>query len=204
VFLYTTALNMWERPDGVKIASIFIAAIIATSLLSRVARARELRFIGFEYADEPSKFLWESIRGLELPILVPHRPGKRSLADKEAAIRREHHLPPDHYILFIEVELQDPSEFYHRPVLEVKEEGGRFLLKITRAASIAHTLAALALEMAKVGRPPEVHFGWTEESPVSGTLGFLLFGEGNVPWLVRELIRKAQPDPERQPRVVIG
>ena len=49
---------------------------------------------------------------------------------------------------------------------------------------MSHTLAAVALEMAKVGRPPEVHFGWTEESPVSGTLGFLLFGEGNVPWMV--------------------
>jgi hypothetical protein len=35
------------------------------------------------------------------------------------------------------------------------------VIKISGAASIAHTLAALALEMAKVGRPPEVHFGWT-------------------------------------------
>jgi hypothetical protein len=35
-------------------------------------------------------------------------------------------------------------------------------------------------------------------------LGFLLFGEGNVPWLVHELIHKAQPDPEKQPRVMIG
>src|SRR5262249_18370394 len=103
VFLYTTALNMWERPDGVKIASIFIAAIIVTLLLPRVARARELRFAGREYADESSRFLWESIGGLDLPILVPHRPGKRSLADKEAAIRREHRLPPEQYILFIEV-----------------------------------------------------------------------------------------------------
>jgi len=32
----------------------------------------------------------------------------------------------------------------------------------------------------------------------------LLFGEGNVPWMVRALINKAQPDVERQPRVVIG
>ena len=35
-------------------------------------------------------------------------------------------------------------------------------------------------------------------------LGFLIFGEGNVPWLVRGLIRRAQPDPAKQPRVVIG
>jgi hypothetical protein len=35
-------------------------------------------------------------------------------------------------------------------------------------------------------------------------LHFLLFGEGNIPWLVHELIRKAESNPERQPRVVIG
>ena len=72
------------------------------------------------------------------------------------------------------------------------------------AASIAHTLAALALEMAKVGRPPEIHFGWTEDSPVSGTLGFLLFAEGNVPWMVRDLIRRAEPDETRRPVIIIA
>ena len=51
--------------------------------------------------------------------------------------------------------------------------------------------------MSKVGRVAEIHFGWTDESPVSGTLGFLLFGEGNVPWMVRELIHRAEPDPSQ-------
>ena len=67
-----------------------------------------------------------------------------------------------------------------------------------------HTLAAVALEMAKVGRPPEIHFGWTDESPVSGTLGFLLFGEGNVPWMVRDLIQRAEPDEAKRPLIIIA
>ena len=65
-------------------------------------------------------------------------------------------------------------------------------------------IAAIALELSHLATPPEIHFGWSDESPVVANLGFLFFGEGNVPWLVRELIRKAQPDPARQPRVVIG
>src|SRR5207302_444068 len=81
----------------------------------------------------------------------------------------EHRLPPDVYVLFIEVGLKDASEFYQQPTLEVKEEEGRYILKITRAASIAHTLTAVALELAKVGKPPEIHFGWTDDSPVAGT-----------------------------------
>jgi hypothetical protein len=107
-------------------------------------------------------------------------------------------------IVFVEVELADPSEFVNEPELRVTQEEGRYVVKITNAASIAHTLAALALEMSKVGRPAEVHFGWTEDSPVSGTLGFLLFGEGNVPWMVRELIRRAEPDEAKRPVIIIA
>ncbi|HEY0239345.1 MAG TPA: amino acid transporter, partial [Friedmanniella sp.] len=43
VFLYTTAANVVERPDGVKIAAIFIGAILLVSFVSRFRRAFELR-----------------------------------------------------------------------------------------------------------------------------------------------------------------
>jgi hypothetical protein len=43
VFLYTTLQNVHERPEGIKIASFFIGAIIFTSFMSRVWRTTELR-----------------------------------------------------------------------------------------------------------------------------------------------------------------
>src|ERR1700755_3296054 len=43
VFIYTTIQNVHERPEGIKIASLFILTIIATSFLSRVWRTTELR-----------------------------------------------------------------------------------------------------------------------------------------------------------------
>ncbi len=43
VFLYTTGANVVERPDGVKIAACFIAAILVVSLVSRLRRSLELR-----------------------------------------------------------------------------------------------------------------------------------------------------------------
>jgi hypothetical protein len=106
-------------------------------------------------------------------------------------------------LLFVEVRRSDPSEFITRPVMAVEEEGGRYVMRVRNAASVSHTLAAVALEMSKGGRAPEVLFGWTEESPVSGTLGVLLFGEGNIPWMVRDLVRRAEPDPARRPRVTV-
>jgi hypothetical protein len=205
IFVYTTVVNEVEKGfRGLLISTFFIVTILVTSFCSRWARSRELRFAGFKLPDPTTQLMWDTIRHLELTILVPHRPGRRSLANKEAQIRREHRIPRDLMIVFVEVELADASDFVNEPVLRIEQEEGRYVMKITGAASIAHTLAAVALEMAKVGRPPEIHFGWTDDSPVSGTLGFLLFGEGNVPWMVRDLIRRAEPDETRRPLIIIA
>jgi hypothetical protein len=203
-FLYTFVDVVIGKPSGIKIASFFIITILVTSMVSRFLRARELRFQGFHIPDTKSRLLWDTIKHLGLSVLVPHRPGRRSLESKEATIREEHRIPPEVMVVFVQVELADPSEFAPTPELTVIQEQGRYVVRVRNAASIAHTLAAVALDMCKAGKPPTIHFGWTEESPVSGTLGFLLFGEGNVPWEVRELIRKAEPKPERRPKVMIA
>ena len=204
VFFFTTAANMIERPDGIKIASWFIFAIVLASFGSRLKRSTELRFKAFEFADINSRFLWDSLKHLEFPVLVPHRPGRRELDRKEASIRRRHRLSDDVPIVFIEAELGDPSEFQHSPLMEVKAENGRFIISVKRCASIAHAIATIALELSRVGKPPEIHFGWSDENQLAASIGFFLLGEGNVPWRVRDLIRKAEPDPKFHPKVIIG
>ena len=204
-FFYVTTMILIEKPEGMAIASCFIAAVFVSSLTSRWLRSTELRLVSFQFINNESHFLWDSLRHLEFPYLVPHRAGgARSLAEKEEQIRRDHHLDASVPIVFVEATLGDVSEFYHSPIIEVTEEEGRFLIRVTKCASIAHTLASMALELSKSGTPPELHFGWSDENPLAMNLGFVLFGEGNVPWIVRELILKAEPDPARQPRVIIG
>ena len=107
-------------------------------------------------------------------------------------------------IVFVEAEVGDPSDFHHIPLMEIRESEERFIIGVTRCASVAHVIATIALELSSVGKPPEVHFGWSNENPMSASVSFVLFGEGNVPWMVRELIRKAEPNRERRPRVFIG
>ena len=107
-------------------------------------------------------------------------------------------------MVFIEAQVGDPSEFQQMPLMEVRECEERFVIAVTRCVSVAHVIAAIALELSRVGKPPEVHFGWSNENPMAASISFLLLGEGNVPWMVRELIRKAEPDPNKQPEVFIG
>jgi hypothetical protein len=204
VFLYITVAIIIEKPDGIKIAGTFIAAVLIFSMISRTRRSTELRFEKFDFVDEHSRFLWDALRHLEFPVLVPHRPGHHTISEKEDRMRRVHRLGKNVPIVFVEATVGDPSEFHHNPMIEVTEEEGRFLLRLTRCASVAHAIATVALELSKTGKPPEIHFGWSGESPLAANLSFLLFGEGNVPWLVRELILKAQPDTSQQPRVIIG
>jgi hypothetical protein len=204
VFLYTTVTVMIEKPEGLRIASFFILAIIAASLVSRVQRSTELRLTHFDYVNQESKFLWDSLKHLEIPVLVPHRPGRRDLIEKEEDIRRVHRLEPGVPIVYIEAVPGDVSEFAFTPLMEVMAEEDRFIIRVTRCASIAHVIAAVGLEIGKGGHPPEIHFGWSDELPLAANLKFVLFGEGNIPWMVRELIVKAQPDPKFQPRIVIG
>ena len=204
VFHLATLCAIVSNPSGLLIASCFVAAILVLSMISRALRCTELRFEGFEFKDSTSQFLWDCLRYLEFPVLVPHRPGRHGLLEKEETIRQRHRLTPDVPVVFLEAELSDASAFYQRPLLDVIQEEGRYIIRIRRCASIAHVIAIAALELSKVGKPPEIHFGWSDESPIEANLSFLLFGQGNVPWMVRDLIRKAEPNPERQPRVIIG
>ncbi len=204
VFLYTTVAIIVEKPDGALISGCFIAAVILLSLASRVLRSIELRFVEFEHVSPSSKLLWDAIRHLEFPVLIPHRPGCRSLEDKEQRIRQHHRIDRNIPVVFIEASIGDASEFLHSPMMEFLQQDGRFVIILSRCSSIAHALASISIELAKTGQPPEIHFGWSEESPVRTNLKFLVFGEGNVPWLVHDLIRKAKLEPTKRPRVFIG
>src|SRR5688500_8956450 len=102
IILYPTAAKMYERANGIKIDSCFIATMVVSSFGSRLRRSTELRFRGFEFADQTSRFLWDSLKRLAFPVLVPHRPGGHDLPEKEQTIRQMHRLGPEVPIVFIE------------------------------------------------------------------------------------------------------
>ena len=190
--------------SGFAIALGFVVVLLATAFTSRWLRSTEPRFEGFAFADEATRIRWQEICLLDFQVLVPHRPGLVTLLAKEEDVRDKHRLGPDVPIIFIEAFLGDPSDFAHAPLMRINRENGREVIRVSRCASVAHVVASIALEFRCVGRPPELLFDWSLESPLAANLHFLLMGEGNVPWMVHELIRRAEPDPARRPRVVVG
>jgi hypothetical protein len=121
VFVYATVANMIERPDGIKIASFFIIGIVITSLVSRISRTTELRQERIELDETARSFIEEASRRGEIHI-VAHRPraddDPEEYARKVREQREDNHVPADAPVLFLEVDVEDPSEF--ADVLEVR------------------------------------------------------------------------------------
>jgi hypothetical protein len=205
IFAYTTIVNIVERPEGLKIAAFFIIAIVATSLVSRVMRSTELRVHGIQADRQAERFLREVSN--EPLRIIANRPDKGDAAEYEHKLREardSHHLPPNARIIFLEVRPGDASEFSDE--LEVKgvRIAGHCVLRCSSPA-IPNAIAALLLHCRDVtGRIPHAYFGWTEGNPITYLLKFLAFGEGDTAPVTREVLRQAEPDPVRRPRIHVG
>jgi hypothetical protein len=205
VFTYTTITNVVERPDGVSIALWFIAAIIGTSLISRVMRSTELRVQEIETDAVARQFITEAAAR---PVrIIANRPDTGDPAEYEHKLREahdSHHLSPDDRVLFVEVIPTDVSAFSGNLRVLGVNVGGHQVLRCASPA-VPNALAALLLYVRDLtGKIPHAYFGWTEGNPIVYLLKFLAFGEGDTAPVTREVLRQAEPDPLRRPRIHLG
>ena len=112
IFTYTTIANIIERPEGIKIASVFILTIVVTSLVSRVLRSTELRVQGLECDGLALRFI-DDVSSAPIRLITnrPDTGAREEYAGKLAEARDSHHLPLEDPILFLEVFLSDASDF---------------------------------------------------------------------------------------------
>ncbi|HEX5070876.1 MAG TPA: hypothetical protein VFV78_11740 [Vicinamibacterales bacterium] len=205
VFIYTTGVTVWSEPNGIKIAAWFVAVIVVSSFVSRVMRATEIRIDDIRYDETAGRFVNEAVERHSVRIIAS-RPKTGLPAEygrKLADAQRSHHLPDD-IVLFLEIKPGDASEF--RGSLDVKgvDVGGYRVLRSSSPA-IPNAIAGVLLDLRdRTGTIPHAYFGWTEGNPVTYLLKFLAFGEGDTAPVCREVLRKAEPNQERRPRVHVG
>ncbi|MBA2950808.1 APC family permease [Streptomyces himalayensis] len=206
VFLYTTVLNIIERPDGVKIGACFIAAIILVSLLSRLARAFELRVTDVTLDDMAGRFVRDMAhRKIRFIANEPDRRDVAEYREKIEQIRHDNDLPSQEDFVFVEVTVGDPSEFEAGLTVRGEVLHDRYRVLTLESSSIPNALAALVLHVRDTtGCTPHIYFEWTEGNPFANFLRFFLFGQGEVAPVTREVLREAEPDRSRRPRVHVG
>jgi hypothetical protein len=205
VFVYTTAVNIVEQPNGLQIALLFIIGIIGTSFISRALRTTEVRIGDIEFDKTALEILEDAGEG-DLRIVT----NRRETGDvseyrfKEHEKRIDNHIPSSDPIVFYEIELGDASEFTGGLKIRGIDIEGYKILR-TEAPAVPNAIAALLLHLRdSTGKIPHVYFGWSEGNPIMYLARYILFGEGDTAPVTREILRQAEPDPELRPSVHVG
>ena len=205
IFIYTTLVNIWERPEGLKISCIFIFTMIFMSLVSRAMRSTELRITGIELDDLAKSLVAQAgDQPIRLIAWNPRNSSAQDVGEADLQLRRLYGLPPDAPIYFFEVERGDTSDFTDHLEVQGRMEGASRILH-ARSAVVANSIAALLIYLERAtGRVPHVYFHWTDVNPVTNVMRFIFLGEGDTAPLTHEVLRRAIRDPSRRPVVHVS
>ena len=204
---YAFVDNVIEKPDGITISLFFILGIVVVSVVSRLSRTTEIRAERIEFDDAARQFIHDSLAYDARLNIVANRPGAGDAAEyleKEHSQRRLNPVPGRADVLFLEINIIDPSEF--REVLQVRGvdvEGHRVLRADSPAAPNAIAAILLAMRDA-TGVRPHAYFEWSEGNPLVHMMRYILLGRGDTPPVVREIIREVEDDPEERPIIHVG
>ncbi len=203
IFAYTTVVNVIERPDGIKIAAVFILSIVFVSLLSRVWRTTELRVTGIELDENALRFIHEAEQDKIIHIIANHPDAldEEEYRHKEHSAREDHQIPAGAPIIFMEVTVRDASDFTDQLCVQGVEVAGYRILRVEGTA-VPNSIAALLLHIRDItDKRPHAYFNWTEGNPFKYLIRYVLSGKGDVAPVTREVLRKAEPDPDRRPAI---
>lgn len=206
VLIYTTAVNVLERPEGVQIGFAFIMAIIGLSIASRVLRAFELRTPEIVLDDKAQLYIDDlSRRSIRIIAHDPDNQDAEVYRRKIEQIVEDNDLPNPYDLVFLEVTVTDPSDFESRIEVTGTTLHKKYRVLQVEAPSVPNAVAAVLLHIRDVsGVLPHVYFEWTEGNPISNLAKFLLFGLGEVAPVTREVLRRAEPHRSRRPHLHVG
>jgi hypothetical protein len=207
IFVYTAVANVIERPDGVRIAGLFIIGIMTTSILSRVRRSFQLRATSVTLDETALQFVTEDSDSYGAVQIVPHGPDGDNETEYREKIRDERrysHIPSRAPIIFLEVFPSDSSDFEEDLEVHGVTKHGYRMLRVV-SGNIPNTIASVLLEIRdQTGTVPDVYFEWTQGNPISNMFKFLITGTGEIGTVTREVLREAEPQVKRRPAVHVN
>jgi hypothetical protein len=207
VLAYALVENIIEKPDGIVISGLFIVGIIIVSLISRVARTTELRADRIEFDDAARRLVTDSINHDGALNLIANRRQAGDATEyrlKEREQRGDNPVPGSADVLFLEVDVVDPSEFSGTLAVHGVEVDGHRILR-AEAPAAPNAIAAILLALRDTtGVRPHCYFAWAEGSPLVHMVRYFLLGRGDTAPVTREIIRKHEADPARRPGIHVG
>jgi hypothetical protein len=107
-------------------------------------------------------------------------------------------------VIFLEVDIIDPSDFSDTLTVHGVQIGPYRVLR-TQAPAGPNAIAAILLALRDTtGVRPHCYFAWAEGSPLVHMIRYFLLGRGDTAPVVREIVRKHEPDLDRRPGIHVG
>jgi hypothetical protein len=183
VFTYTLLDNIRERPDGLIIASCFIAFVLVIGIGTRLKRATELRVEQITFMDEQSAELWPQLcrKQVCLVPLISNAPGPRERKAKQL----RNLYSTTHPFAFLHVSLHDDcSDFLSGLRLQIRQEGEDFCIEVTGAVALANAIAYVS-EMID---PVSIFLGLTRKNMTEQSLNYIVTGQGETGLMVYQIL----------------
>lgn len=207
VLVYALFENVREKPDGIAISGLFVAGIVLVSVISRVARTTELRADAIELDPTAREWIQEALAADGQINIVANQRQAGDDAEyqaKEVAQRGTNPVPGKARILFLEIDVVDPSEFSQTLKIRGVQVGPHRVLR-TESPAAPNAIAAVLLALRDAtGVRPRCYLEWAEGNPLGHLLRYLLLGRGDTAPVIREIIRQIEPDPVKRPAIYVG
>ncbi|MFJ9024938.1 amino acid transporter [Streptomyces sp. NPDC102259] len=207
VLLYALVANIIDKPDGITISAMFIVGIITISLISRISRTTELRADKIVFDETARRFISDTLTHDNAINVIANRReagDAAEYADKEREQRATNPVPGLADVLFLEIDVVDPSDFSETLTVHGVEIDGHRILRAAAPAA-PNAIAAILLTLHETtGVQPHCYFAWAEGSPLTHMFRYFLLGRGDTAPVTREIIRRHQPDPARRPGIHVA
>ncbi|MFH9016551.1 amino acid transporter [Streptomyces sp. NPDC017943] len=207
VLVYALLKNIVDKPDGIIISAVFILGIILISLMSRVSRTTELRADRIDFDRTARQFIADTLAHDRAINIIAHRRatgGRAEYDSKEREQRASNPVPVPADVLFLEIDVIDPSKFSDVLTVRGVEVAGHRILR-AQAPAAPNAIAAILLCLRDTTDiRPHCYFAWAEGRPLKHMIRYVLLGRGDTAPVTREIIRKHEPDPERRPGIHVA
>jgi len=201
VFAYTTITNIIERPDGIVIASAFIAFILIVSGTSRYLRSTELRVAGITFANPESENWWKAIIRDKVNLVPIRSLDKKSRAARFKKITTHYNLHGPLAFLHVS-QLDNRSEFLSPLEIQVTMDGDVFLVEASQAVAIANAVAYLSETL----HPRSIFLGLSRQNLMRQSFKYFLLGEGEIGLMVYAILQKywaTTPEDDERPCIFL-